>query len=159
MTRRENITETVQRHQRSGDEPDFFMGETMSEEQKAETKTPIEECASQLSSAAQALERVIGKLEAQYEALNQKIDRIIAAVEKDPEQKPEAKPGKDVSASAGEPGGRKTVAPLVSRLLAKSGVDESSAIDTGVLDKALSSLRVEQRMAVKAELARAGVIG
>jgi hypothetical protein len=131
----------------------------MSEEQKAETKAPIEECASQLGSAAQALERVIGKLEAQYEALNQKIDRIIAAVEKEPEKKAEAKPEKELSAAAAGHGTRKTVAPLVSRLLAKSGVDESAAIDSGVLDKALSSLTVEQRMAVKAELARAGVIG
>jgi hypothetical protein len=131
----------------------------MSEEQKAETKTPIEECAAQLGSAAHALERVIGKLEAQYEALNQKIDRIIAAVEKEPEKRPETKPCRELSAGAAELGMRKTVAPLVSRLLAKSGVDESAAIDSGVLDKALRSLTVEQRMAVKAELARAGVIG
>ena len=54
----------------------------MKEESNEAQKGPIEECAAQLNNAAQALERVIGKLEAQYEALNQKIDRIIATVEK-----------------------------------------------------------------------------
>ena len=54
----------------------------MNEENSAAQKDPMQECAAQLGSAAQALERVIGKLEAQYEALNQKIDRIIATVEK-----------------------------------------------------------------------------
>jgi hypothetical protein len=139
----------------------------MNEEKSAE-KNPIEQCASQLSSAAQALERVVGKLEAQYEALNQKIDRIIATVEKPAEEKSRAK---EMTASAEvtkleeenrelrQRAGRKTVAPLVGRLLAKSGVGEDSVIEAGTLDKALGGLTVEQRMAVKAELARAGVIG
>jgi predicted RNase H-like nuclease (RuvC/YqgF family) len=125
----------------------------------------MEECAAQLRSAAQALERVIGKLEAQYEALNQKIDRIIATVEKQGQREE-----KDVSASAEltkleaenrdlrKRAGRKTVAPLVNRLLAKSGVGEGVQIEAGTLEKALGGLTVEQRMAVKGELARAGMI-
>jgi hypothetical protein len=120
-----------------------------------------------LSSAAQALERVIGKLEAQYEALNQKIDRIIATVEKQAEEKGG---DEEVAASAErtkleaenrelrQRAGRKTVAPLVNRLLAKSGVGEGVQIEAGSLEKALGGLTVEQRMAVKAELARAGMI-
>jgi hypothetical protein len=127
----------------------------------------MEECAAQLSSAAQALERVIGKLEAQYEALNQKIDRIIATVEKQAEEKGG---DEEVAASAErtkleaenrelrQRAGRKTVAPLVNRLLAKSGVGEGVQIEAGSLEKALGGLTVEQRMAVKAELARAGMI-
>jgi hypothetical protein len=139
----------------------------MKEEKNAEEKNPMEECAAQLGSAAQTLERVIGKLEAQYEALNQKIDRIIATVEK-----PSETPGSegDVAASTQvtkleaenrelrQRAGRKTVAPLVSRLLAKSGVGESVQIEEGTLEKALAGLSVEQRMAVKTELARAGMI-
>ena len=54
----------------------------MEKENGAAQKNSNEECAARLGSAAQALERVIGTLEAQYEALNQKIDRIIAVVEK-----------------------------------------------------------------------------
>jgi uncharacterized protein with gpF-like domain len=133
-----------------------------------EKKDSMEECAAQLSSAAQALERVIGKLEAQYEALNQKIDRIIATVEKQAEEKGG---DEEVAASAErtkleaenrelrQRAGRKTVAPLVNRLLAKSGVGEGvQIIEAGSLEKALGGLTVEQRMAVKAELARAGMI-
>ncbi|MDR3765279.1 MAG: hypothetical protein P4M01_14420 [Acidobacteriota bacterium] len=122
------------------------------EEQKKAEATPeekpsVETCAERLTSAAEALERVIGKMEAQYEALNQKIDRIIAAVEK-PEKKEE------VSAAAG----RRTVAPLVGRLLAKGGLDDGAALGGDVLEKALRGLTIEQRMVVKAELARAGVV-
>ena len=139
----------------------------MSEEKCADGKNPLEECTAQLGSAAQALERVIGKLEAQYEALNQKIDRIIATVEKQAEEKGGEK---EVSASATamkleeenrelrQRAGRKTVAPLVGRLLAKSGVEEGVQIEAGTLAQALSGLTVEQRMAVKTELARAGMI-
>jgi len=145
----------------------IFIGEEMNEENSAEEKSSMEECAARLSSAAQALERVIGKLEAQYEALNQKIDRIIATVEKQAEEKGGEK---EVSASATamkleeenrelrQRAGRKTVAPLVGRLLAKSGVEEGVQIEAGTLAQALSGLTVEQRMAVKTELARAGMI-
>jgi hypothetical protein len=139
----------------------------MNEEKSAESQNPMEQCSAQLSSAAQALERVIGKLEAQYEALNQKIDRIIATVEK---QGKEESSEKEVSASAErtkleaenrelrQRAGRKTVAPLVNRLLAKSGIGEGVQVESGTLEKALGGLTVEQRMAVKSELARAGMI-
>ncbi len=54
---------------------------------------------------------------------------------------------------------RKTLSPLVSGLLSKNGVEESgAAIEAGVLEKALSALSLEQRITVKAELARAGMI-
>ena len=104
-------------------------------------KDPMEECAAQLGSAAQALERVIGKLEAQYEALNQKIDRIIATVEKPAEEKSDES---EVSAGAQaeqvsrlsqenrelrQRTGRKTLPAVVSTLLAKSGVGEGVQIE------------------------------
>ncbi len=142
----------------------------MNEENSAAQKDSIQECAAQLGSAAQALERVIGKLEAQYEALNQKIDRIIATVEK---QAPEKGDAAELSAGAQteqvvklekenrelrQRAGRKTLVPLVSTLLAKSGVSEGVQIEPGTLEKALGQLTIEQRIAVKAELARAGMI-
>lgn len=144
----------------------------MNEENGAAEKNPMEECAAQLGSAAQALERVIGKLEAQYEALDQKIDRIIATVESAPDK---SGSGVEASAEAGQTklenarlekenrelrqrAGRKTLVPLVSTLLAKSGVGEGVQIEAGTLEKALGTLTVEQRIAVKAELARAGMI-
>ena len=54
---------------------------------------------------------------------------------------------------------RKTLPPMVSAILAKSGErSRREKIDKGVLDKTLQSLSVEQRIAVKSELARAGMI-
>jgi hypothetical protein len=58
---------------------------------------------------------------------------------------------------------RKTLPPQVMTLLAKSGVPADAVgangqLDIGVLDKALESLPVEQRMAIKSQLARAGAI-
>jgi hypothetical protein len=151
-------------------EPAFPLGEEMNEEKSAAEKDPMQECAAQLGSAAQALERVIGKLEAQYEALNQKIDRIIAVVE-EPAAKKSGESGLAASAQAEQTtkleaenrelrqrAGRKTLVPLVSSLLAKSGVSQGVQIELGALEKALGQLTIEQRIAVKAELARAGMI-
>ena len=154
------------------------------EETKDEVqKDPMAECAAQLNSAAEALERVIGKLEAQYEALNQKIDRIIATVEKLDGEKAEVAanaetaplkptkgfhPSKPTTGLPGTPGlngppansgvGRKTLPAVVNTLLAKSGVGEGVRVESSTLDRALGALTIEQRIAVKAELARAGMI-
>jgi hypothetical protein len=146
----------------------------MNDENSAVQKNSMEECAAQLSSAAQGLERVIGKLEAQYEALNQKIDRIIATVEKPSEDESgESEVSASVAAStqAGQlaklekenrelrqRAGRKTLVPMVNTLLAKNGIGEGVQIEAGTLEKALGALTVDQRIAVKAELARAGMI-
>ena len=54
---------------------------------------------------------------------------------------------------------RKTLPPMVSSILAKHESEfGGERIEKGVLDKTLQSLSVEQRIAVKAELARAGMI-
>jgi len=131
-------------------------------------KDRMGECAEQLSSAAQALERVIGKLEAQYEALNQKIDRIIATVEllashegseSTTEMSARASRLEAAHRELRQRAGRKTLPSMVCSLLAKHGVGEGVQIDAGMLDRALGALSIEQRIAVKSELARAGMIG
>ena len=58
---------------------------------------------------------------------------------------------------------RKTVPPQVLTLLAKSGVTADAVgpngqVDVLVLDRALEGLPVEQRMAIKSQLARAGAL-
>ena len=79
----------------------------MNEENECSAEESDEECAAQLGSAAQALERVIGKLEAQYEALNQKIDRIIATVEKQAAEKSgESECGGQRAGRAGDEAGK-----------------------------------------------------
>jgi len=52
---------------------------------------------------------------------------------------------------------RKTISPVVAALIGKNEI-EGEQIDPAVLNKTLASLSVEQRIAVKSELARAGVI-
>jgi ABC-type transporter Mla subunit MlaD len=129
--------------------------------------------AERLASAAESLDRVLGRLDAQQDALNAKVDRIVAAVDDRAAYDPapnEAtrqlqervaeleKSNTDLKAQAARMV-RKTLPPMVSAILAKSGTDSGGErIEKGVLDKTLQSLSMEQRIAVKAELARAGMI-
>jgi predicted RNase H-like nuclease (RuvC/YqgF family) len=133
--------------------------------------------AEKLAAAAESLDRVLGRLDAQQEALNAKVDRIVAAVEERPvELEAEADRGSektrqleariaeleksngDLKAQATRMT-RKTLSPLVTAVLSKNSVDAGDKLDSAVLDKTLQALSVEQRIAVKAEMARAGMIG
>lgn len=55
--------------------------------------------------------------------------------------------------------GRKTVGANAAQLLAKHGVTESGTGDTATLDAALISLPIEQRIAIKSQLLRSGLLG
>jgi hypothetical protein len=44
-------------------------------------------------------------------------------------------------------------------LLAKHGLTAGAELNAGALDAALTSLSIEQRIAVKSELLRAGLVG
>jgi predicted RNase H-like nuclease (RuvC/YqgF family) len=132
--------------------------------------------ADRLANAAEALDRVLAKLDAQQEALNAKVDRIVAAVEEEMEEKQAAptepeendklqvrlaeleKANTELRAQAARMA-RKTLSPLVSSLLSKNGGEAAETFDESTLDRTLQSLSVEQRIAVKAEMARAGLIG
>ncbi len=134
--------------------------------------------AERLAIAAESLDRVLGRLDSQQDALNAKVDRIVAAVDDRSLYEPthhesgniEAtrqlqervaeleKSNTDLRAQAARIV-RKTFTPMVSSILAKSGTNAvGERIEKGVLDKTLQSLSMEQRIAVKAELARAGMI-
>jgi ABC-type transporter Mla subunit MlaD len=128
--------------------------------------------AERLANAAESLDRVLGRVDAQQDALNAKVDRIVAAVDERSYEPGDnevtrqlqervaelEKSNTDLKAQAARMV-RKTLPPMVSAILAKSGTDTASEkIEKGVLDKTLQSLSVEQRIAVKAELARAGMI-
>jgi hypothetical protein len=126
-----------------------------------------------LANAAESLDRVLGKLDAQQEALNAKVDCIVAAVEGS---------GLGADQATGDQGkklgervaelekantelkaqttrmARKTLSPLVASLLSKNGTETGERLDPEALNKTLHSLTVDQRIAVKAEMARAGMI-
>ena len=139
-------------------------------EQASETNTAaMPDIAGKLAEATQAMAEALHNINAQFEGLHAKIDRIVAAVEEDgPESKQEdgslqsklataEKANTDLKAQAAQ-ARRKTLSPMVTTLLAKEGVEGDALIETPVLEKALSGLSIEQRIAVKAELARAGVL-
>ncbi len=135
-----------------------------------ETLDQLAAAADRLANAAETLDRVLGKLDAQQETLSTKVDRIVAAVE---ERGLEANAGSsrelerrvaelekansDLKAQAARLT-RKTLSPFVSSLLAKNNAEPGEKLEPAALDKTLQSLSVEQRIAVKAEMARAGMI-
>lgn len=121
----------------------------------------------QLSAEAEAsIERIVASAEAKREAeLERKLEFVEAQLEAF-----RASRASTVEASArpqeGQGSGRRTLPTGMLNLLAKQGVTaesiEAGAQDSSVhggLDRALCSLSIEQRIAVKSELLRAGLIG
>ena len=53
---------------------------------------------------------------------------------------------------------RKTIPATTTQLLAKQGITTLDSIEAGAVDAALTGLSLEQRIAVKAQLLRAGVL-
>ncbi len=140
-----------------------------------ETAQQLLATAERLASAAETLDRVLEKIDAQQAALNAKVDRIAAAVEERVSETSETADGtnwprklteriaelekanNDLKGQAARLT-RKTLSPLVTALLSKGSVEVGDKLDPAMLDKTLQSLSVEQRIAVKAEMARAGMI-
>jgi hypothetical protein len=135
--------------------------------------------AERLATASETLDRVLGKLETQQEMLNAKVDRIVAAVEESVAQTTDRhlidqhsaggngaelqqrvvqleKSNADLKAQASRMV-RKTLSPVASALIGKNEI-EGERLDPALLNKTLAALSIEQRVAVKAELARAGMI-
>ncbi len=96
----------------------------------------LEEAANRLAGREIDLEASFGRIASREAELEQKLAEANATI-------------------ASLKAGRKTVAAGVSTLLAKEG----ATVDAGSLDAALGSLSLEQRIAVKSQLLRAGLIG
>lgn len=126
--------------------------------------------ADHLAQATQSLADAVANLDSQFASLHAKIDRIVAAVD-DGELQAGApadtalrskvteleKANQDLKAQTAA-ARRKTLSPTITALLAKEGVDGNALIEIPVVEKALAGLSIEQRIAVKAELARAGIL-
>jgi ABC-type transporter Mla subunit MlaD len=138
--------------------------------EQSETLDQLAAAADRLANAAETLDRVLGKLDAQHDAMNAKVDRIVAAVEErgaditagaahELERRVAEleKANTDLKAQAARLT-RKTLSPFVSALLSKNNAEPGERLEAGALDKTLQTLSVEQRIAVKAEMARAGMI-
>jgi prefoldin subunit 5 len=128
----------------------------------------LKETAERLASAADALERAIAGITEHYGTLSTKIERIVAAVEESEAESREQlqrrvadleRANTDLKAEAARlAASRKTLPPLVTALLSKSGLETNDKIELATLDQALATLPVDQRIAVKAQMARAGLI-
>ncbi|MFZ0631235.1 MAG: hypothetical protein WCB76_19995 [Acidobacteriaceae bacterium] len=93
------------------------------------------------------------ELEQKLQAAEQQIAELRAQIETGLETRTEAQP------RTGLPSARKTVAASTAQFLAKQGITTLESIEAGALDAALDGLSLEQRLAVKAQLLRAGMVG
>lgn len=125
----------------------------------------------QLTAAAGALEQAVHRLEAQHSAMSGQVERIVATVDAPAGQDRIAELERRLQEAMGQiaamkaqaavpvSGGRKTLAAPAIALLAKQGISNLDSIEAGSLDAALSPLSIEQRIAVKSQLLRAGLLG
>ena len=122
------------------------------------------EIAERLESATAQLEKTLTWLEERQGALAGEVERISATVEQSrreaelAEKLAEAERElSELRAAAALNPLRKTVPAATSEMLAKHGIGEGP-VDVRTLDAALAGLSLEQRIAVKSQLLRAGAI-
>ncbi|MDP9052081.1 MAG: hypothetical protein M3O31_15375 [Acidobacteriota bacterium] len=137
----------------------------MDMEMKDDLGVTVERLAAAASLLEQAVERLAQRQSAFAEDAEASIGRIVATVdarrEQDLEEKlaaAELKIAELQARATPVASGRKTLPTAMTNLLAKQGVTIDS-LEAGSLDAALISLSLEQRIAVKAQLIRAGLLG
>ena len=126
----------------------------------------FDETAARMFAAAERLEQVAERLRERHEDAEASIGRIVATVESRRESELEAKLAAaesrlgelEARAATATESGRRTLPAAAATLLSKQGV-AIEGIEAGTLDAAMTSLSLEQRMAVKAQLMRAGLLG
>jgi hypothetical protein len=113
------------------------------------------ETVDRLAAAAGLLEQTVERLEAKLAAAEQSIAELQAAAIEAGAPSKLCLGGEGATAPAAS--GRKTLPTGMTTLLSKQGVSIDS-IEAGSIDAALSSLSLEQRIAVKSQLLRAGLL-
>ena len=123
-----------------------------------------------LSSAASLLERTVAWLEQRESAAHGAVEKMTATVEdqnesfareRDLKMKLEAAEQQIAelrAQSSRAVSARQTLPASTTQLLAKQGVSIVDSVQAGTLDAALAGLSLEQRIAVKAQLLRAGML-
>jgi glycerol-3-phosphate O-acyltransferase len=135
----------------------------------------FERMAIRMEAAASLFERTVAMLEERESARSGEVQKIVAAVETGREnelqRKLEAAEQQiaELQAQIGTqvgthrevtaPSARKTVPAATAQFLAKQGLSTLESVEAGALDAALTGLSLEQRIAVKAQLLRAGLAG
>jgi cell division protein ZapA (FtsZ GTPase activity inhibitor) len=125
------------------------------------------ESAERLQAAADRLEKTVAWLEERQAAMTGDVAKIVATVDatadarqRDLERKLEDAEQQiaELKAQAAAANGRKTLPVATMQLLAKQGIGSVDGLEAGSLDAALTGLSLEQRVAVKAQLIRAGAL-
>jgi hypothetical protein len=125
------------------------------------------EVTERLQAAAERLEKTVAWLEEKQAAMTGDVARIVATVDatadarqRELERKLEEAEQQiaELKAQAAASTGRKTVPATTVQLLAKQGIGSVDGLEAGSLDTALTGLSLEQRIAVKAQLIRAGAL-
>jgi septal ring factor EnvC (AmiA/AmiB activator) len=130
-------------------------------------ETEQKDIADRLETATALLERTLNWLEERQGALSGEVERISATVEQSRREADLAeklamieKELSDLKASASATvvtPMRRTLPAVTSEMLAKHGIADGP-VDVRALDAALAGLSLEQRIAVKTQLLRAGAI-
>lgn len=139
-----------------------------------ESTAALADGVAQLTAAAAHLERAAAAIETRFSigpnGLGGDVAKVVATIDSDPtvrlaelEIKLQAAEQKiaELHAQAGAPisARRKTLSVSAASLLAKHGLDTQEQVNAGALDAALTGLSLEQRIAVKSQLMRAGMLG
>lgn len=102
-------------------------------------------------SAIGEVQKIVAEVEPGFSERELELERRLAAAE---QQIAELR-AQELKASSA----RKTLPAATVQLLAKQGVTSLESMEAGALDAALTGLSIEQRIAVKAQLLRAGILG
>jgi hypothetical protein len=89
------------------------------------------------------------ELEQKLQVAEQQIAELRAQIDAQPPAEPRTE----------QPSARKTVPAATLQFLSRQGIASLDSLEAGALDAALNGLSLEQRLAVKAQLLRAGVAG
>ena len=120
-----------------------------------------------LEAAAGRLEKTLSWLEERQAVMTGDVAKIVATVDatadtrqRELERQLEEAERQiaELKAQAAAASGRKTVPVATMQLLAKQGIASVDGIEAGTLDAAMAGLSLEQRVAVKAQLIRAGAL-
>jgi exonuclease VII small subunit len=133
----------------------------------------LEKLEARLEAAASLFERTLALLEERHSTMTGEVQKIVAAVEhqqpsgreseverklESAEQRiAELKAQIERAAAEAKPV-RRTVPASTAQFLTKQGISTLDSVEAGALDAALTGLSLEQRIAVKAQLLRAGVL-
>jgi hypothetical protein len=139
--------------------------ETMDENNESGMTTEVTE---RLQAAAERLEKTVVWLEERQAAVTGDVARIVATVDATADarqrelerklEEAEQQIAELKAQAASSSSGRKTLPVTTMQLLAKQGIGSVDGLEAGSLDAALTGLSLEQRVAVKAQLIRAGAL-